>query len=92
MSDNLQALVDEMRAELSKRMGGYWRLQHDKLAQPLYFEVVVDGTTSWLVFAECGDQRLMWGQAVEPQAFLADLYVLLRRLLRQLTDPALAPS
>ena len=91
MSDNLQIIVDEMREELARGIGGFWSIQHDKLAQPLFFEVVPDGT-SWLVFAECGDQRLMWGDAVDPKAVLSNLYVLLRHFIRVLAEPVAKPS
>lgn len=91
VADNLQAIVDEMRETLSRGTGGLWAIRHDKLAQMLYFEVVPDGIT-WLVFAKCGERRLMWGEAVVPDALLSELYVLLRRFIRQLTEPAPKPS
>jgi hypothetical protein len=91
MGDNLQVIVDEMRDELASGSGGFWCIKHDKLARPLFFEVVAAGP-SWRVFAECDGRTLLSGDTVEPAALVSDLYVLLRRLIRQLTEPAPKPS
>lgn len=89
MPDNLQTIVDGMRVELAKGYGGFWCIRDDRLHAPLYIKVVPDGVT-WLMMATCGDWRLSdkdW-VPVDPKTFVNDLYVFIRRLLKENVSPS----
>jgi len=90
MGDNLQTIVDEMRDDLRAGHGGFWCLQTDKLPAPLYVEVIPDGTT-WIVMVQYGDRRLV-DTAADPDAFLSELYVFIRRMLKEAVAPSSAPK
>lgn len=92
MSDNLQQISDDIRAEL-RRTGGWCvtDIAHHALKEPLRLDVRSDGVSAWLVTATCGDRVLFdtgHSLCVHPDEFLSGLYVFLRACIRALTMPA----
>lgn len=81
MSDNLQAIVDDIRAQLATGASVYTRIELDGGLEPLWLEVIPDGVT-WLVRLQHGD-RTLHDAAAEPKAFVSNLYVWLRYAINE---------
>lgn len=93
--DNLQEIVDNIRAALKTHGGGgYWSIKHPLLEHPLELDVTPDGTT-WFVSLKCGGRVLFDTgptMSVEPEHFMFNLYVMFRKAIRILTTPPEKPS
>jgi hypothetical protein len=93
----LQAVVDDIRVELKKGMGCYTRIEHPRLPAPIWLEVIPDGIT-WLVAIECDGRSFTQHsptetyQAVDPDEFTSNLYVILVAVIRSYTKPKAKPS
>jgi hypothetical protein len=94
MGDNLQAIVDEMRAELRGGSGGYWQIHHDSLPAPIFIEIIRDGSR-WLLGVDCDGRSLCESATmvngvyvpVDIDELLANIYVLIRRWIKAVVDP-----
>jgi hypothetical protein len=86
MPSNLQSIVDGMRLDLARGLGGSWSIEHPEIHRPIKMVVTPDGV-SWLVRVACGD-RFVFDSAVEPQAFLSSLHSFVVYVIRTLTAKA----
>jgi len=89
-SAKLQIIVDDMRAELRKGMGGFFRIVDERCPGPVNIDVTPDGIT-WLVTVKCGE-RTIWttGDAlsVKPDEFISGLYVFVVACLKAAGKPS----
>lgn len=90
MSDNLQQIVDEMRRHLVVGSFAIWEIAHPALPKPLQLDVIPDGVT-WIVTVKCGDRSIFDGP-VDPEEFVASLYVFLRAAIRAAARPTAKPN
>jgi hypothetical protein len=91
MGDNLQQIVDEMRADITASGGGFWKLVSDKLPAPLFIEIIPDGLDC-IVIAQCEDRTIHgtgYDTAVPRDKLLSDLYVFVRHLMKEAVSPTL---
>ncbi len=94
MGDNLQVIVDEMRAELRSGSGGYWQILHDSLPAPMFIEIIRDGSR-WLLGVDCNGCSLCESATmvngvympIELDDLVANIYVLIRRWIKTAVHP-----
>jgi hypothetical protein len=94
VADNLQQIVDEMRAHFRKGPGGVFEVESHTLPAPIVFRVIPDGIM-WMLKITCGERVLYdtgMTTAVKPEEFLNDLYVILRSCMKAAVTPPPKPS
>jgi hypothetical protein len=82
--NNLQEVVDSIRADLRDGFGGFWRLHGDNIPKEILLEVRPDGVT-WLVGVSIGSDYKE-NIAVDPKEFVSNLYVLVVKWLKEATE------
>jgi len=94
MADNLQQIVDEMRAHYRMGMGGIYEVASESLPAPLVIDVIPDGIM-WMLKVTCGDRVLYDtgpSRAVKPDEFLNGLYVFVRACMKAAVAHPSKPS
>lgn len=82
MKDNLEEVVNGIRAELEKGFGGSWSIQYPGL-KPIALDVIPDGITwiiVWKFTTALGFEHAL-EQTVDGKEFIHFLYVQVRRIV-----------